>query len=203
MEHSSPIENDDLNAINIIESQIRELYGRTAYSHKAHEKSADIYNLKLKRIKLAQIILSAIITGSLIVALFGEGKLATLIGAIFATLLLGLNAYTKDYNLGEIAQKHVETASRLWNVRESYLSILTDLASGQISLTQIREQRNDLQKQLQAIYQNAPRTLTEAYKQSQQALKVDEELTFSDKEIDVFLPSPLRRSVNEKIIKSE
>lgn len=198
MEPSSQIKDSDLEALDIIESQIRELYGRTAYSHKAHEKSADIYTSNLKKIKVIQIILSAITTGSLIVALFGEGKEATLIGAIFATLLLGLNAYTKDYNLGEIAQKHVETASRLWNVRESYLSILTDLASKQASLAQIRDQRDELQKQLQAIYQNAPRTLSKAYKQSQQALKSDEELTFSDKEIDVFLPSPLRRGKVEK-----
>ena len=203
MEHSSQIEEGDLNAQNIVESQIRELYGRTAYSHKAHEKSADIYTSKLKTIKLLQIILSAITTGSLVAALFGEGKLATLIATIFATLLLGLNAYTKDYNLGEISQKHVETASRLWNIRESYLSILTDLASKQVSLAQIRERRDELQTQLQAIYQNAPRTLSKAYKQSQQALKVNEELTFSDEEIDVFLPSPLRRGVTENKRKTE
>lgn len=195
MEHSSQIEEGDLNAQNIVESQIRELYGRTAYSHKAHEKSADIYTSRLKAIKLSQIILSAITTGSLVAALFGDSKLATLIATIFATILLGLNAYTKDYNLGEIAQKHVESASRLWNIRESYLSILTDIASNQVSLAEIRERRDELQTQLQAIYQNAPRTLSKAYKQSQQALKVNEELTFSDEEIDVFLPSPLRRGV--------
>ena len=52
--------------------------------------------------------------------------------------------------------------------------------------------RSSLQEELSAIYQNAPRTLDEAYKLAQKALKVDEEMTFSRDEINNLLPEALR-----------
>jgi hypothetical protein len=176
-----------------LESQIRELFGRVVYSHKAHEKCADAYLRKLGQIKFWQISLSAVTTGSLLLAVFGDGKASTVIGAILSTLLFGLTAYTKDYDFGELTQKHVDTANKLWVVRESYLSLLTDLSTEHVNLLEAREQRDALQNTLAAIYQSAPRTTPEAYSASQKALKINEELTFSDEEIDMFLPAPLRR----------
>jgi hypothetical protein len=44
-----------------------------------------------------------------------------------------------------------------------------------------------------SIYQNAPRTNSQAYGEAQKALKIQEEMTFSDEEIDQFLPTTLRK----------
>ncbi len=175
-----------------LESQIRECYGRAVYSHVVHEKCADIYLKRLTRIKTWQIILSAITTGTLLISLLGEGKLGTIIGAIFSTILLALNTYTQDYDLGELAQKHSETASKLWEIRESYLSLLTDMTVNSLTLEQAQAKRDTLQKALASVYQNAPRTNEKAYTKAQKALKVDEQMTFSDEEINKFLPNNLR-----------
>ncbi len=199
MEPSFPKQDNNEN-LTILEAQIRELFGRTVYSHKVHEKNADLYLQKLKRIKLAQIILSAITTGTLLWALFGEGKEKTLIAAIFSSLLLMLSAYTKEYDLGSIAQKHSETASKLWDARESYLSLLTDIASGNLTSNKVREKRDVLQETLRAIYETAPRTDDKAYAMAQKALKIKEDLTFSDDEIDVFLPKELQKTRNNKML---
>ncbi|HBZ7626306.1 TPA: hypothetical protein MM125_003488, partial [Klebsiella pneumoniae] len=43
----------------ILEGQIRECYGRVVYSHKTHEKCADILIRKHENIKLWQIVVSA------------------------------------------------------------------------------------------------------------------------------------------------
>ena len=114
--------------------QIRELYGKTVYSHKVHEKCADNYKNLLDKVKICQIILSALTTGSFILAIFGDGKTGTIIGAALSTFLFGINLYFKDYELGEIVQKHITTASRLWGIREKLLSLLTDLSSENISI---------------------------------------------------------------------
>jgi hypothetical protein len=196
MEPSSQPEVARIDNLLLLEAQIRELFGRTVYSHKVHEKNADIYLKRLKRIKLGQIILSALTTGSLLVALLGEGKESTVIAAVLSALLLLFNSYTKEYDLGAQAQKHSETASKLWDIRESYFSLLTDIATGQISLTRIREKRDKLQEILKSIYEAAPRTDDKAYAMAQQALKIKEDLTFSDSEIDVFLPKQLQRNPN-------
>jgi hypothetical protein len=177
----------------VLEGQLRECYGRACYSHKVHEKCADIYFGRLRRLKLWQIGLSAVSTGGLIVTLFGDTPISTLIAAIASTILLAVNTYTKEHDLGELAQKHTNAAGELWGIRESYLSLLTDLATGVLALEDARARRDQLQEALQAVYQAAPRTMPEAYSAAQAALKVKEELTFSDAEIDALLPAKLRR----------
>jgi len=176
-----------------LEDQIREFYARVAYSHKVHEKCADIYHGRLRVLKLWQIGLAAITTGGLIATIFGEGVTATIVATVTSAILLALNTYTKEHDLGELAQKHANTAGDLWNMRESYLSLLTDLVGGAVSDGDVRTKRDILQEALRNIYQSAPRTISKAYAAAQAALKVKEELTFSQEEIDVLLPPQLRR----------
>ncbi|OGU33886.1 MAG: hypothetical protein A2068_00735 [Ignavibacteria bacterium GWB2_35_6b] len=186
--------NDSPTSRNILEGQLRESYGRVVYSHKTHEKCADILLERLTRIKLSQIILSAITTGGFIAALFGSGKEAALIGIIISTGLLVLTAYTKNYDLGEIAQKHKQAGSDLWLIREKYLSLLTDLKMGENPLEKLQEIRDELIEELHSIYSGAPSTNYKAYRKAQDALKKYEDMTFSDAEIDAFLPNELKRS---------
>ena len=186
--------NDSPTSRNILEGQLRESYGRVVYSHKTHEKCADILLERLTRIKLSQIILSAITTGGFIAALFGSGKEAALIGIIISTGLLVLTAYTKNYDLGEIAQKHKQAGSDLWLIREKYLSLLTDLKMGENPLEKLQEIRDELIEELHSIYSGAPSTNYKAYRKAQDALKKYEDMTFSVAEIDAFLPNELKRS---------
>jgi hypothetical protein len=137
--------------------------------------------------------LSVITTGSLLLTLLGQGRASTIIAAIASAGLLALNSYTKDYDLGQISQKHKVTASSLWNIRESYFSLLTDLKSGYISYDAAMAKRDTLQQELLTIYEAAPRTTPKAYTLAQKSLKISEDLTFSDEEIDHFLPAPLKR----------
>ena len=97
-----------------IEGQLRECYGRAVYSHKTHEKCADILLTRLARIKLLQIVLSAITTGSLLTTILGSGTEAAVFGVVVSTGLLVLSAYAKNYDLGELAQKHKQAANDIW-----------------------------------------------------------------------------------------
>lgn len=178
------------------EGQIRECFGRIVYSTKTHEKCADLCLRRLQRVKIAQIFLSAITTGGLLTAILGDPKsayIATVVSAIFSTILLVLTAYMKDVDPGQQAEKHKKTASELWDIRESYLSILSDLHDGNLDIAAAREKRDELQSRLANAYAAAPRTDPKAYGIASDGLKVLEEMTFSDEEIDKFLPGTLRR----------
>ncbi len=179
--------------INVLEGQLRECYGRVVYSHKTHEKCADILLERQGHIKLAQIIISAIVTGGIVSTFFDAGKSGAAISAVLSTGLLALNAYTKDYDLGEIAQKHRQAGAELWIVREKYLSLLTDIRTGDVSLESIRARRDALLDELHAVYVGAPSTNFKAYGRAQESLKKLEDMTFSDEEIDAFLPKELKR----------
>ena len=145
---------------------------------------------------MAQITLSALITGGLLAALLGDSKIsygATLASAIISTVLLVLSAYMKDVDPGQQAEKHKKTAAELWDIRESYLSMLTDLRDGGLDLQTARGKRDELQEKLASIYATAPRTTAKAYGVASDGLKRREELTFSDEEIDQFLPAKIRK----------
>lgn len=177
--------------VNSLESQLREMYGRAAYTHKTHEKMADGYIRRYRVIKTVEIWLSALAASSLLLALFGDSKAGTIVGAVLSTILLGFTLYFKEASLGEQAQKHTVVASKLWGVREALLSLLVDMSDGR-ALEEVRAERDRLNERLEDIYKGAPRTDAAAYGRAQTALKDSEELYFSDAELDKLLPKELR-----------
>ena len=126
--------------------------------------------------------------------LLGDDTLFAVAGSVIATLLFGISAYSKNYNLGEIAERHRQAANELWVVREQYVSLLTDLRCSAISVSDARIERDRLVQELSEIFRGSPNTNAKAYRAAQKALQNEEELTFSDEEIDKFLPAALRKS---------
>lgn len=179
-----------------IEDQLRESYGRAVYTHKTHEKCADILLRRSSYLKLAQLCLSALTTGTLIGALLDK-DLAALTGAAVSTVLLGLTAYLKDYNLGEVAQKHKQAARDVWLIREQYLSLLTDIADNVLSADHVRKERDRLLAELHDVYSGAPSTNGAAYKAAQKALKEHGDMTFDEGELDALLPPQLKRGEDD------
>lgn len=177
----------------LLESQIRELYGRVLWTHKTQEKCADILLRRHKRIKITQIILSALATTGILVAIFGDNKIVGIVSAVLSATIFGLNMYTKNYDLGEIAQKHSHAATDLWNIRESYLSLLTDLKACSLKTDEIIVKRDKLQEELYEIYKGSPRTINKAYTEATAGILKKEEMTFSEEEIDKLLPVELRK----------
>ena len=174
-----------------LEGQLREMYGRAAYTHKTHQKMADGYVTKYKRIKLIEIVLSAATTTSLLVALSGKSEAATAVGAVLSAILAGCALYFKEASLGEQAQLHTEVGAKLWGAREALLSLLVDLQDGR-PVEEVRQQRDRLNAELEDIYKAAPRTNSKAYNDAQEALKNAEELFFTDEELNKMLPKQLR-----------
>ncbi len=199
MVQTTPINQSDNDNIKILESQIRECFGRVVFTHKTHEKCSDIYARQLKELKLSEVTLSALTTTSLLTSIFGDQKIGTIIGAILSTITLGITIYTKDLDLGKLANSHADVANQLWNIRELYISLIADIKSNNLPVEQIKQKRDELHKSLNIIYSNAPRTNYKAYELASKALNQNgqinqgEEMTFSDSEIDRFLPNDLRR----------
>ena len=181
------------NEIEILESQIRDCFGRVVWTHKTHEKCADILLDHSKKVKFSQIFLSVITTSGILVGIFGENKVVAIASAVISAILLFLNTYIKEFELGKIAQEHAQAAIKIWNIKELYLSLLTDIKTRKISEEEIRKKRDALQIELFAIYKVAPRSISSAYDKASEALKKKEEATITDEEIDSFLPPDLRK----------
>lgn len=176
-----------------LEDQIRECFGRVVYTHKTHEKMADNCGATLRRYKLGQIAVSALTASGALTAVFLDQLWLKIGTAVLSIATLWISGYMKGFDPGGTAQKHRDAAASLWPIRESYLSLLTDLRMRRISEEDGAKRRDELQSKLAAIYKGAPQTNGKAYSQAQKALKQNEEYTFSDAEIDKFVPSSLRK----------
>ncbi len=56
--------------------------------------------------------------------------------------------------------------------------------------------RDELMNDSCAIYEAAPATTSNAYQKAQEALQINEDYTFSNEEIDKFLPNELKKAHN-------
>ena len=61
-------------------------------------------------------------------------------------------------------------------------------------IEKLQDIRDTLIEELHTVNSGAPSTTLRAYKKAQVALKKYEDMTFSDEEIDAFLPKELKRS---------
>jgi hypothetical protein len=62
-----------------------------------------------------------------------------------------------------------------------------------LTINELITKRYKLIEELDSVYKSDPSTTYEEYKKAQDALKNIEDMTFTDKEIDKFLPRDLKR----------
>jgi len=177
----------------ILEDQLRECFGRVVYTHKTHEKMAEGCGAALRWFKIAQIASSALTTSGALSAVLVDAAGLKIATAMASVVALCISGYMKGFDPGGAAQKHRDAAASLWPIRESYLSLLTDLRAGAVTPAKAAETRDALQARLAAIYKGAPQTDGKAYAKAQEALQRNEDYTFSDGEIDKFVPASLRK----------
>lgn len=182
----------------ILVAQLRESYGRIIYTHKTHEKMADIYQQKDVRIKKWQLILSVVVTSGIVAAIgtefCGNSNIwIKIISAVVSFALALLTAIVRNSNYAQLVQQHREVAATIWLYREKYFCVLSDYMAGLITEQDVLKRRDKLNEDLFVIYKNAPRTSSKAYEEARKALKLKEEMTFSDNEINAFLPEGMKK----------
>jgi len=170
---------------------IRESFGRVVYSHKTYEKEFEIQNSYVVIFKWINLIVLVWGSSGLIGSFISNEKSQLILGSIFTFLALVLAVFQMSFNPEEKAYKYKQTAYQLWQVREQYTCLIADVMNEKINIEEIVKRRDHLLCNLDLIYKNALSTSPKAYCKASKALKKDEEFTFSDKEINKFLPKDL------------
>lgn len=176
-------------------AQVREAFGRVVYSHKTHEKQADLCFRKHRWQQGLLVGFTTVSAGTFLAAVLGlvdNPILTSLATSAIALVVSGLSLAAKSFRYAEESEAHRDIAARLWDVRETYLSLIADLMSGTLLPADARVRRDQLQEATRKAYAEAPRTTAKAYSKAQDGLKNNEELTFTSREIDLLLPEALR-----------
>lgn len=186
--------------------ELRELYGRTAYSHCTHEMMTNSLECWHRFWFWTDVVLIAIGATGLItqtVAALPSSLLelplfASVVPAISSTAALFVTLVTQRSDADRRIVEHRKAASELWLIRERLVSILADLRDLALTPEMARKYRDEILDSLKEVYQKAPRTNGRAFAAARRALKQDELLTFTDEELNIMLPETLQQGRGSK-----
>lgn len=171
---------------------IRESFGRIVYTHKTHEKQREWLSRVGNASKWTNIVLLAITLSGIIVSLGSQNSAWLFMSSVTTLFSGGYAIYQLSFDPEKEAELHTLAAKRLLAIRNRYINLLADIASGRLTLDEIAVRRDELDEQSVAVYSTAPNTNARSYSAASRALKVNEDFSFSDEEINQFLPTALK-----------
>ena len=176
---------------NIQVSTLKDSFGRVVWTHKVHEKQAEIYSVWADVLDWATVIFSAFTSAALLYVLLKPETRLT-VSVIFSFLALIVRLLQLVFSPRIKRDAHKSTAKQLWNIKERYINLIADAISNSISTEQIIQKRDALTNELSLLYSTALQTSPFAMRLATKALKAKDEHTFYEKEVENFLPFGLR-----------
>lgn len=173
-------------------SVIRELYGRVAWTHKTHEKDREIWSRKVCLTRWINVVLIGITSVLATVGAISNSQAIVVVASIFGAVSTAFVVYQLSFNPEKTEAQHRMAAKRLLYLRDQYLILIQESMSERTSLDQLQKKLESLHREASIVYEYAPDSSSKAYMAASEALKTNEELTFSSEEIDRLLPEDLR-----------
>lgn len=185
---------------------IRQFFANTVFTHKVQEVAAEVQERKSNWIKIINIIIVSFILILLSFQVFYQNKIfISFIGAGLAIGEVIFLIVQLTFNFDKRMDLHKKTAIKYMALRDSYLSLITDIMNGSIDSDNIINKREKLKEEYKSICESAPQTNRKEYYEAQKRLNnkiknEGEDFTWSDEEIDHFLPEALRlaKKVNKR-----
>lgn len=179
----------EINSKDSITMQIKVSLANIIWTHKIQEKSADILISRYRIIQVLTWCLSALTSGTLIIILFNNSSVSSIIGAILGTLSIIFQSYINFAKLPERVNDHKNIAVDYWNLRESYKSLLVDVNN--LSIKTISEKRDYLQDEARKVHEKAPRSIKKAYKIAEKAFGAKNEGNYNPQALKKIIPDYL------------
>ena len=179
--------------MNIIESEIRQIFASIVWNHKIHEKHSDINSFWFNVLEFCKILSSAITTSGLLTCFFIDEVALKIITTVFSAICLFINTFYKTYNLKESRDSHKLSALEFLQLKNETICVLSDIKLNKIELDEATKKRDEILLKYHNICKKRLSTCDRAVKKASKALKIQKDNTFSDEEIDSYLPVELRK----------
>ncbi|OBJ08636.1 hypothetical protein A5624_19930 [Mycobacterium sp. 1482292.6] len=173
-------------------SDVRQTYGRLVYTHKTHEKEAErkvTQNLWLTWTNLVVIAVTLAATLAMPVL---KNTWAQWIPVGSAVIAFGFATAQLSFQPQREAAEQRNAAKSFLNLRDDFGRLIAD-AQENADTNTVRARYDVLTARLAELYAYAPQTSGRAYQHARDALAGDEELVFTDVELNRMLPQELRR----------
>ena len=130
--------------VNLYNQQAMFCYGNVEWSHKIHEKAADLFTTVNSWLRWIQLILAFIISADIIKQFGTDSPVISGILIGCSLILTLINTITKSFDFNGRASRHIMTANALWDLREDYRSFKYDIQAGRYNEDELRIKRDEL-----------------------------------------------------------
>jgi hypothetical protein len=181
---------------------VRFYFAQSVFMTNCHYKA---YNRLAKRMNRNRYIVIGISVGTLVAIILqtvglkigSESLLAILsyCGLILTGSSLIFTMFDRE-DISDLKNHHRNIAEEFKELRDRYMGLIEDIMNESEDTDHLRKRRDEYQKAYSFLGKYAPPTTYEDYLETQKSLGLsgqkDQEFTWSDKEIDLFLPYALR-----------
>ena len=171
---------------------VRQSYASVVWTHKIQEKQAEIYEKKYKRIECANIFTAAITSCGVFSSFYQDFWLIKVLTILVSFATVFIASYMKSFDYKTMGKENKEYANRFLVIRNKLQSVIAEIHLMEKPIEEIQECVETILNELNECYVNAPSTTEKAVSRASDALKVNKDYTFTNEEIDGFLPQSLR-----------
>lgn len=178
-------------------------FAQSVFNHKIQEKAADRKYGYAKWFKVIQLVLTSLVIAVLVAQAAGfNNGFVNVVGIIFGGVEIAFIIIDLTYGFEKQAALHKSYALKYLELRDKYQALIADImATKGVSAT--NNARRDALNEAYSMLSDAPQTTLADYEKAQRALGTTgesggEQYTWSDKEINKFLPSQLRYAPTTK-----
>lgn len=185
------------NEYQILLDEVRQNFASVVWTHKIQEKQADYYRKKYTRLETTNIIVAAVTSCGILSLLFCDAFATKIITAILSFITLSITAYFKSFDIKSQEKQNKEYANKFLVIRNKLMHIICDIHLKHGTVSEISSNYSKIIEELNELYISAPPTSEEAVNLASEALKIRNDNTYTEEEIDSFLPKSLRGKMEE------
>ncbi len=176
-----------------LEDSIRNTYASVVWSHKIQEKQADIYSQRYKVLKVIEVITVSFVSLGIVSTIFADPLWLKLLATLISFASVFVTVYLMSFDLPTLISNHKSCANSLLKIRNDLQALLLMIKLKNGTINELLEQYKNLNDEINKIYSTAPSTTDKAVKMANKALKIQQDNTYSDIEIDQYLPEGLKK----------
>jgi hypothetical protein len=170
---------------------LRLAFGQVVYHHRSHTRAASSLARLSRWFRVSETLLMLGVVITALAAAFSGSHAYTVTSAVLSSLALLTLLVHVMFDFESTARAHHVCSTRLWNIREQYRAILSDLNDGAVDPEAARARRNVLMDEVTKIYESAPPLTRRIFTVLRDSVDTAEEQALADAEIDRFLPKSL------------
>ena len=178
---------------------VRQNFASVVWTHKIQEQQAEMYEEQYKRIEFINIFAAALTSCGVFTTFYQDELWVKIVTIILSFITLFITAYLKSFDLKSMAGENKEYANKFLVIRNKMLSVIAELHMMKASLEELQNKYEIILSESNEIYISAPSTNNKAVKRAKIRLEVDKDYTFTDEEIDRFLPDSLRGKIKDDV----